>query len=467
MIPFPGESLGVDYAAVTGTEITQELRYRAGSLTLTSGDEWRAWVYPGGPLYLESDTEPVVVSWVVEFLSGTVTLAASMGIDPAWGDDTAAHPTSLGTHTVTGPATLVMATSVTAADVLTGDDAPMLVLEATSGSAVVQQVKLRVWPPGGAAGGWSDIHPGFAQGAGTAPNVYVQSPLDSGNTGVEVSTDAESAWDALIAVVAGPPSPTTTDTFATDFPSSVGGSSVTATILFLGGGEWQATVNPNIGSLAVLSGADWRDAYPIEGTLVEEVDYIRPPAEVQDDYAAWVQQVGDGYTEWLDATLDVYLGVPAAEPVSLGSVVVHTVATDSLTVTPISVDEVDIPGVTFDSSGTLHTFADASDVYSSQALDTGGRYIVVSVGHVIPAALPWPGWNPVTILGSIGTLNNSGVSTEATTRPVLPPYRTWDPTAVLVYPHQLIQRKDGLGFGSECVFDPGTRQSSGRVFGTY
>ena len=62
---FYGESLGVDYAQVIGgADVTTALRYRAESVTLTAGDEWRAWVYPGGPTYLSDPGEPVVISWV-------------------------------------------------------------------------------------------------------------------------------------------------------------------------------------------------------------------------------------------------------------------------------------------------------------------------------------------------------------------------------------------------------------------
>jgi hypothetical protein len=466
MIPFPGESLGVDYAQhIGGDEITSALRPRAGSDTLASGEEWRAWVYPGGPTYLESDAEPVVVSWVVEVASGTVTLGASMGMDPSWGDTGAAHPTSLGTHTVTGPATLVLATTITAADVLTGDDAPMLVLQATSGSAVVQQVKLRVWPPGGAAGGWSDTLAGFYSGAGTNPTIYAQTliPLLEGS---EVGGSAEAAWDALIAVVSGTPAPTYDDTYALASIGALGGGVTTASVIFNGDDEWEARAETNAGSLTILIGADPDGAYPISDDLTEEVDYIRPPTEVQDDYAAWVQQDGSASVDWIDATATVDLTEPT-NGVALVTVHVASDAVDDLTVTPIGLTEADIPGVAFDAGGTGFAFDPGAPVTDTVPLATGGRYIVVSVAHIFDASLAWPGWNPVTIGASESEVNSSGVTSELKSRVSLPPYRVWNPTVAAVYPMRLMQRGDGLGMGSSRVLGAGTRQSSTRLFGSY
>ena len=155
MIPFPGESVilgnAVDLTSGSDGTLYTDIVAREGSRSLGPGGEWRAWVYPGEVDYLEEPGADVVVSFVVEILSGAGTLSAAWGFDPTYSDEAAATPNSLGTHVVAGTQTLVLTTTLSADDVLNHPDAFHLRLDGVSGTVEVQQVKLRVWPTAGIA----------------------------------------------------------------------------------------------------------------------------------------------------------------------------------------------------------------------------------------------------------------------------------------------------------------------------
>lgn len=437
---FYGESLQVDYVQVVGgDEITNDVQRRTGAATLASGDQWRAWLYPGDATYLDSDTEPVVVSWVLEVLSGTVTLDASMGFDPAYGNPAAAHPTSLGTHTVTGPATLVIGTAMDAADVLTASTSPMLVLDATSGSAVVQQVKVRVWPPGGAVGGWSEVKPGFSLGAGSTPAFYYgQVGEVVGGYGTStVAAGPEAAWDAAVDDLA--------YTGVVDDLFTTSGSLVinTGASISRGGGLFTAGLG-STGAVVVVRAQDWSNTFPITATLTEGTDYIRAPQEVQGDLPRWAQQIGSTGTEWVDAYTRVTLG--AETGLVLGSPTVHsTSSTGTVTLTFIGSGTYDVDGAPFALGPEVASYG-ASVATVDVALAATGRDIVVSFGHTIDP-LAWPGWYPSLDGQSIGEDNNWEFAFPAIkSRPALPPYRVWDPAgAPPLQPLQWNQRVDGLG----------------------
>lgn len=140
---FPGESLAVaTYGNTTGSALwsADAVSYRAEVSTFTSGDESFVNV-PLSPWLLAPGDE-AEVSWVVEVAAGSGTFDLSEGAGP------------LGSHAVTA-GTLVVPSMLTAADVLAGGTAT-LTIACTAGTVDVQQVKLRVWPPGGALGGLSE-----------------------------------------------------------------------------------------------------------------------------------------------------------------------------------------------------------------------------------------------------------------------------------------------------------------------
>lgn len=431
MIPFPGESRAVEDAVVIdGGEdwtLSWDISHRAwrfsptapGHRVISSGEEWRAWVYPGSfGSYMEGPGEDVVVSWVVEVLSGTVTLSAAEGFDPAYGDTSLVPSVSLGSHTVTGPATLVIPSTFTGADVWGSDDALMLVLAATSGNADIQQVKLRVWPPGGALGGWGDLQPGFNSSSADAQVRYVN-PADT-ISGSASNTDPEAAWDAAYAA------------FTADVTAESASASRTISATAPGACYARQTMaQPVLGTYSaghelvpntvILYGADWTTFYPISSSLVEEVDWIVPPNEVFSDTLAFAQQIGSGSTGWLNAEVTV-----SATGDMPGEGVAMSEAGDF---TPVG-GAVTVPLLHGAASGTV-------------ALDTSGKDIAVTISHGIAtgSGSVWPGWTPGAVSPNVreDVINYSFGDVE--TYAVLPSYRAWSPTATVVPP--LRQRNRG------------------------
>lgn len=429
MIPFPGESLALFDAVNVGPAdwtLGTDIIRRAGSRTITAGDEWRVWVEPETGTYLEAGS-PAVVSWVVEVLSGTVTVTASTGIDPDYGEPTAPAPQALGSHSATGPATLVIPTTFTEADVMdAGAGAFMFVMEATAGAAVVQQVKLRVAPPGGFLGGFGDVLPGFNDDPQDADYMY-GGPQILGTT--EDYASAEPSWDDA----------------HTAFVADVGPESgvMARSVTFVNPGVCQAGQgigrNPDgyssytrlFADLVLVLGVDWTDAYPISGALVEGVDWIVPPNEVRSDTAYHAQQVGSGSTGWLNAQVTV---------TTSGDMPGDGIAASTAGAFPVS-------------GGFVTVALDHGGSPGTTALDTTGERIAVTISHTVAAGSDgavWPGWDP----GGFGTIDRLdlidytfGVGLDPVqSYAIVPPYRVWDPAGTPApIPLQWNQRVDGLG----------------------
>lgn len=469
MIPFPGESLALDLAwsdGAAGFNLGREIVYRGtGSLGTTGhatlDSEWRVWVFPGSGDYLEESDLDLSVSWVLEVDSGTVTVSASEGYDPYFGYAAASTTRSLGSHSITGPGTLVIPSGYSCADV-NGDTKSTLgelfgAFTVTAGSAQVSQVKLRAWPASGAVGGWSaDVKPSYTTTPAEA-NVRYSLTLSEGQS---TSSDPETAWDdagaAFYADLSGDQA-SQERTFSTSLASSPAASQG---MRGLGLGNYEATWSL-ISCHVMVTGSDAAAASPIDtGTYVEETDWIRPPEEVQGDADYYTQQVGsDAYTVWSDATIDLTISDPDSMP---GDVTLYSVGGDWTDLTAGS-------GVSY--SLALNVGAAVSSGTHALA-STTERQILIHLSHTIAegASDTWPGWTPgATVINwteATAFFVGPDSSTKPTTYAVVPSYRVWDPNASAEYPLRLIQRGDSLGMGSGRVLGVGTRQNSSRVFGS-
>lgn len=488
MIPFPGESLGIQqaYDVTSGVDNTLwlDIVARDGSRTLNTGDEWRAFTYPGDLDYLETADSDVTVSWVLEVLSGTVTVAAAEGIDPTYGDTGLTLPTALGSHTVTGPDTLVIPSTFTADQLLNGDDAFQLAIAATTGSAVIQQVKMRVWPTTGPLGGWGDVRDGFT----TDPQPAAIRRAFIARSSTVTDDSPESSWDAAMADVLAQSALTLgPHDFQLIFPTGSGDNAHV-----IGDGFWnvfQYDLGPDAPAegkygtayspasrMHLIEGDDWTIRGRIPPELVDGVDYIRPPTEIRGEAPGyWVQEQGEGSTGWDNASVVIRQTPP---DVVLGNVTVATEDRDTVTVTGGggSVVELDID---FIDAGTPLTAPTTAPILETVPLPTSSRYIVAHVSHTaLTFAPPYPG-TPAPVLG--GPI--IGVNWEAhfgegdpdttdfcpvLTYSVMPAYRVWEPgPAPTRSPHQIFQRGDNLGAGADLIYQPRTRQSTGLVYGTY
>lgn len=479
MIPFPGESVLIqDAADVTGSpdgSLWEDIVWRAGSRTLASGSEWRAFVYPGDVDYLEETGLDCTVAWVLEVLSGTVTVAAVEGLDPTFVDYGATLGTSLGSHTITGPGSLVIPSTFTADDVLDAAGVLQLGITATSGSVDVQQIKLRVWPAAGVAGAWV-TRPGWE----STPQIAGVRRADVTRYAAHVTGDYESSWDATVAdvasqsgVAAGP------HDFVGLAPTGSGPSahvvgeeaSWAVTQSYLGGTDYHtnATLAADIW---LVEGSDWTGFGHIDPALVDGVDYTRPPTEVRDEDESYIApQLGSGSVAWDNAGAVI---VQSPRFVPQGDVTVATDSTETLTIVgsgstvTVTVNLID--------AGTALPEPSVAGEQTPVTMPSDARWLLLHVSHTAALNPPeWPGTPGVNI--GVDWETHLGVgdpTTEAfapiTTWASMPPFQVWNPEAVpteTAYPMRLMQRGDGLGMGSGRVFGAATRQGSNRVYGTY
>jgi len=100
--------------------------------------------------------QPVVARWVLEVAGGSGAVRLSAGLDPAFNyNDPTLATQDLGSFTVAGATQIVSPPLAVDHALLAAQDTGIIVrIEGVSGSVDVAQVKLRVWPTGGAGGAW-------------------------------------------------------------------------------------------------------------------------------------------------------------------------------------------------------------------------------------------------------------------------------------------------------------------------
>lgn len=293
---FPGESLAVfAFGNVSGLPIldVDAVTYRAQTSIFTSGDE--AWVDVALSPWLLAPGDDAVVSWVFEVMggSGTFDLTEDAG--------------SLGSHTVTGAGTLVVASALTAADVLAGGTA-RLTLACTSGTVEVQQVKLRVWPPGGVVGGWSGpFQPAAVSSTLTlrvSPQAYVTPTFLTGTSidAVMTATQAELRGDFDGTPIGDP--------LFTSTVTPVGAAFYALAEEFVGA-DPPARGSGNIGGgVSYLErGAPFVPDPPGD----YGIDWVYPPNEVPDDPDKW-DVVGADEWGWWQGVASIVISPDTAGP---------------------------------------------------------------------------------------------------------------------------------------------------------
>lgn len=439
---FYGESIGIDrFTNLSGSAVAalEDVQLRAGSATFTAGDSTR-FATDLGYDYLEPG-DPASVSWVVEVLSGSGTLTFAEGIG-----DTA---TSLGSRTVTGPAQVVVPSSVIAAANVIADIDARLLLTCTSGTLVVQQVKLRVWPPEGAGGGWSDPYPSWA-GEAPANGSRVERTVSADTSG---AGSAAAEWADVIALAQAqvddpwsiPPTPVSSPlrvdlAAGTTFIASIEGGGTSA-------GSFVLTVS----AFAAIGGTgEGPEIDPALG-LVDGVDYIWPPDEVNFDSAAMIDALGARSWEW--ANVGVYL---RGDPGTDGTVLLAVEGAPS---------DLDFTSWPDTSASALSLGQNAVTMPPGDVAVFAESHSWLFDGPDFPggtnAREESDGWGIALGVGDPDDEDFAPLSVRVT----FPAYRLWSPTAVTVTVSKLkqVHRDDGYGVTPTRARGASSRTSTNRA----
>jgi hypothetical protein len=468
--PWVGESVPLDWAnaidgpapPLDGAGMRYRIRhdYAAGdTFTLGTGDSFIAGFYESSVMLSGDD----VVAQFVLVCDGSGTIRLSGGTDPDWAlDDPADATVPMGTHVVSGP-TVVVGDPFPSFDVdayLAQVDETIVFVEGMSGSVEINQVKLRLWPPGGPVGGWVEA-PGFD--VTEAPSARIASRVDPDELGTGGAAITGAAPAAVFADAA---DELVNDADDADKMQDGGGGGAISTI--------QAAVTAQVAvgedsdtpgvftatSIGALTGTVVQQPDPLEVMRVNTpadfgeygLDYTWPPDEVPGDLG--VDPLADPTTAWGNYTLTTN-SLTIYTDGSGGSATVH-----ALTVP----DEafVDPSLVTF----PAHAGVDVAALSSSTGLSMpDARTVLVSLAHPFLVAAPLYGgtagaWN----VGSTTIVAAPVVDSTVT----IPNYRYWSPTAVEEGPLPKLRqyhRDDGRGVAPRRAYGGASRVHTRRAYG--
>ena len=454
--PFPGESLvATDVGNITGAPIFAlgDIDHRAGSATFLPGDE--AWVdVQLYPLLLEPGEPGVVVSWVVEVLAGSGELVLT--------EDAG----SLGTHAVS-PGTLVVASSLTGADVVAGGTA-RLTVSCTAGPVQVQQVKLRVWPVGGPLGGFSAPY----TPPPTSVNVNMRrvAPDTSTTTDYVTAASMDLALEAVEEHLGG-----TLSAFTVGDPAVlIGPQQIAAT--FAATADDAGTGGSGRGSGYIGTGVAYveraSDPFVPDPAGTFGVDWIYPPNEVPSDPDGW-QYAGPSVWGWFQSVATVTVDYDpdgptpgdfriAAEPrdaVDIPATTFYDIVTTAnviagIPATPIAPElEFDLPPLS--DAGMLrlamwHQAAEPNDhepfmqsgtTPTGSFITTGDTKAVIDLGRYVDGVF------------------------QAVQASHTRPYRYWTPTGAPVHKLRQYHRDDGLGIAPRRAYGGASRNKTRRAYG--
>jgi hypothetical protein len=470
--PWVGESVPLDWAnaytgpplALTGAGLRYRIRrdYAAGDThTLGTGDSFIAGFYESVMMLSGDD----VVAQFVLVCDGAGTIRLSGGTDPDWSlDDPADATAPMGTHTVAGP-TVVVGDPFPTFDVdayLAQVEETIVFVECLSGAIEINQVKLRLWPPGGPVGGWVEA-PGFD--VTEAPSARIASRVDPDELGTGGAAITGAAPGPVFAAAA---NELVNDADDADKMQDGGGGGAISTI--------QAAVTAQVAvgedsdtpgvftatSIGALTGAVVQQPDPLEVARVATtssfashgevgLDVTWAPDEVPGDFA--VDLLGDPSTAWGTYTLTTN-ALTIYTDGSGGSATVHALAVP---------DEafVDPSLVTF----PAHAGVDVAALSSSTGLSLpDARTVLVSLAHPFLVAAPLYGgtagaWNVGSTTIVAADLEDSTVT--------IPNYRYWAPNAVATVRRVLRQlhRDDGQGIAPRRAYGGASRTHTRRAYG--
>lgn len=443
MIPYPGESVGAySYTNVSGTPIgsVADVRFRAGSSTFGTGDAAKVVVF-FGVNYLENDTTPGDVSWCIEITGG----AGDLTLTECLGDGTPDVP--LGTFTVSGAGPLVVpSTTITMADIY-NEVFGSILIECDTGTVDVQQVKLRAWPIGGPVGGWGDLHPAWDRI--DFPTLQSAARVDSQSWSEPASKAITPAWAATLACS---PSVVGGGTDTTPILVSIGSAPVSPSTAHQS--HVRLTANSSVtpaesGGGAILTGtgivatrtAGEPRVNPDEG-LVEGVDYITDPHEVESEPGALAQADTDPVAAWRDDFTIATEDEPGSDPPPVTPLI------GALPYSPT------VDGVTGD---ITHLWPDHAAVPPGDLGIPNVDTVLVAPSHGWFRTAPPEPAPPAPLDYTIELNNGFGWAFGNPLRydVAMPAYRVWQLTTTEPLPLQWSQRADGLALSGVTAWSAG------------
>ena len=311
--PWIGEAVALDYANnIDGTPLPDfgdAIRYRQAdggqTSTLAAGESFMAGFFDSEVLL--SGDDAVFTFAVVCGPSSSGTLRLSGGVDPDFAlDDPGDASQSLGTVAVSGEQVAVSdPLTRDVDDYLTQSVETVVFVECLSGSVVVEQIKMRIWPPGGVAGAWQSA-PGFTVDVAVG-GVHLVSPATSFDTGLITTGSAAGAWDTAAAELID--NATNRDLSSTDpdfaFPAATVQAALGVAQDIAIPGTWNASgIGGASGSVVQQPDPEQiaRANTPNVPAGVYGLDYAWPPDEVPGDWG--VEFSEEPSTAWGAATVE-------------------------------------------------------------------------------------------------------------------------------------------------------------------
>jgi hypothetical protein len=497
-VTFPGEAVRLYYAAQLsgGPDDDGVPVFYLGdgqSYAATAGDDWMAGFYAYD--YIETPSEPVEAILVFETIgSGSGTIRVTYGMDPDYDLDPSFAVHDAGTHTVTVPGITAIPLPAFDLNAYWNFDAILAArVEVLSGSFTVDQVRLRLWPPGGPVGGWSSVvtpavsdpTPFTYTRAMWLSEVTVADELDGAGAQIEARLEMESAVGTSSSF-----SPPVSGTLS-------GGTTYAWPAARFGSAGPYPFYNVDIRRTRVALGVGYTEAMP---PGVEGVDWVRPPDQVATPFGtptdvlgsptfAWEQSVAsiiarsgqfgheegaeDAYSYWNPFPFYL-LGGPVGEweaPEEEGGDEFYNATPPVVsypfgTAPPVKfidrLDLVDYPLGDGDDTLAITLFHQGEFVAQEYVVESVAGVEVESTGYT---DMIFVGGDIAGMVG-VPLADEAAIAYEPLTyRFTPPPFRYWSPTAVALSKLRQYHRDDGRGVAPRRAYGGASRVHTGRAYG--
>ena len=288
---FHGEAVALDWTqnvAPAGgpSSYGTPVKYLDGSTyTSATGDDWCVGFYDYN--YWDG-VDPAEFFLVFEATSGAGSVSITWGFDPDWDLNPAICVNSAGTHDISAGLNVIPLVGV---DLPTyfAQDSELTIRVQVSGTFVVDQVRLRIWPPGGALGWWSEtITPTTVESADAYWDIrYWEGSASGSGAFADTQTAARAAANLAPLSTGGSNSSTGRNQWG---PGTLW---MTNILQAVSGATKQSSGGANASVRGIIIRVSMTPSYP-QPPGVEGVDWIQPP----DVTGSYVELMGDPVVNW-------------------------------------------------------------------------------------------------------------------------------------------------------------------------